>query len=181
MTAAREATFSYAGRELPLFAGAKNFHRYYRDLLGRWIRGHVLEVGGGLGSMTSALLECPIASLTVCEPDPQQAAALEARFAGRARIVAGQLSDVPSTCGPFDTIVYIDVLEHVDDDRAEVSRALGRLTPDGSLLIGGPAYAWLYSPFDAAIGHRRRYGKRDIESLLRGVEPARLVFFAYFD
>ena len=67
----------------------------------------------------------------------------------------------------FDAILYADVLEHVADDAAEL-RAAARLLrrPGGALIILAPAHGWLYSPFDRAIGHHRRYTRRSLERVV---------------
>src|SRR5262249_9818557 len=60
---------------------------------------------------------------------------------------------------------YIDVLEHIEDDRGEVARAAAHLVPGGRLVVLSPAHAWLYSDFDAAIGHFRRYDGKSLRAL----------------
>ncbi len=117
------------------------------------------------------------------EPDPK----LVARIA--AAITAGAL---PGCCQPlvgtlpaaaalraFDTVLYIDVLEHIDDDRGELERASKLLRRGGHLLVLAPAHPFLFTPFDRAIGHFRRYTRRG----LRTLTPAglRLVRLAYLD
>ncbi len=67
----------------------------------------------------------------------------------------------------FDTIIYIDVLEHIEDDAAELLAAAQQLLPGGRVIVLSPAHQWLYTPFDAAIGHFRRYNR----SSLRKVSP----------
>jgi hypothetical protein len=59
----------------------------------------------------------------------------------------------------FDTIVYIDVLEHVEDDRRELENAASRLRAGGRLIVLSPAHQWLFSPLDTAFGHFRRYNR----------------------
>jgi SAM-dependent methyltransferase len=171
----------YPGSELPLFLEAHRFHQYYVELFGQWISGNVLEVGAGYGAMTRRLLECKPQRLTACEPDSELAAGLRVRFGTGVDIVTGGLADVPSTAGPFDAIVYVDVLEHISDDRDEVRRAAAQLKPGGVLIVGGPVHAWLYSRFDAAIGHWRRYNRRSVEALVEASGLLRLERFRYFD
>jgi SAM-dependent methyltransferase len=172
---------SYVGGELPLFLEARNFHRYYLDLFKPWLRGRVLEVGGGLGALTESLLELGVDAVTVCEPDTVLAASLAERVGPRADVVVGGLREVPPGRGVFDAILYVDVLEHIEDDRAELVSAARRLSPGGALLVGGPAHDWLFSPFDAAIGHHRRYDRARLRALIAGCPTLDLVCFAYFD
>ena len=56
----------------------------------------------------------------------------------------------------YDTILYIDVLEHIEDDYAEIKHAMGLLTSGGRIIIVSPAHNWLYNPCDKAVGHFRR-------------------------
>nr|MBP7409616.1 hypothetical protein [Flavobacteriales bacterium] len=57
-------------------------------------------------------------------------------------------------------ILYADVIEHIEDSKAELQRAQEMLAPGGHLLILVPAFQFLYSEFDKAIGHHRRYDKQ---------------------
>ncbi len=178
---------SYIGTELPLFFQARNFHAYYARLFNGWIRGAVLEVGAGLGAMTSHLVRPAVTSITACEPDPALAVGLR-EFARRPQdvhrvpieVVVGGILEVPATM-TFDTIVYVDVLEHIEDDRAELRAAVRRLRSGGTLVVGGPAHRWLSTPYDAAIGHHRRYDRRMMAGLVASCEGLELVRFAYFD
>jgi SAM-dependent methyltransferase len=65
----------------------------------------------------------------------------------------------------FDTILYMDVLEHIEDDRGEVARAAKHLRPGGHVIALSPAHQWLSTPFDQAIGHCRRYSKATFGAL----------------
>ena len=81
----------------------------------------------------------------------------------------GAIADIDAA-ERFDCILYVDVLEHIEDDRRELERASGHLAPGGSIVIVAPAHGWLYTPFDRAIGHFRRYSRTS----LRAVVPDRL-------
>jgi SAM-dependent methyltransferase len=93
----------------------------------------------------------------------------EGRLPACCHAVAGTLVDL-APGDRFDAVAYVDVLEHIPDDAAELARAAGHLAPGGRLVVVAPAHQWLYSPFDAAIGHHRRYTRRS----LTGVVPAGL-------
>lgn len=175
------ATESYSGSELPLFLEAENFHGYYMKLIGPWLRGSVLEVGAGIGAMTKLLSQHPHVRLVVCEPDSEQAEKVRTILGDDGTVVVGDIRDVPTAMGTFDAIVYVDVLEHIERDRAEVEAASDRLAPRGVLVIAGPAHPGLYSPFDASIGHHRRYNREMLEQLVAPVDGLELRRFQYFD
>lgn len=152
---------TYPGGELELFAQALGWKRYWISRLEPYLRGAILEVGAGIGSNT--LLACRGTERRwVClEPDPALAATL------RNRVAYSAISHVCEVrCGTiqslapeesFDTVLYIDVLEHIEDDQGELRAAAEHLHQGGHLVVLSPAHAALYSPFDQAIGHYRRY------------------------
>lgn len=152
--------------ELGLFAGAVNWKAYWQRMLAPWIRGDVLEVGAGIGTNTVELARAHACRWLAIEPDPARCAAAQARVAAaglgaRVEVACGAITDV-SEGATFDTVIYCDVLEHIADDRAEIVRATARLRPDGCLVVLAPAHQWLFSPFDRAIGHVRRYTRRGL-------------------
>jgi SAM-dependent methyltransferase len=80
----------------------------------------------------------------------------------------------------FDSILYINVLEHVDDDRAELANAWQALKPGGHLLVFVPALQWLFSDFDTQVGHLRRYGRAALKAEAQAAGFA-IVKARYFD
>jgi SAM-dependent methyltransferase len=164
-----EIGYEYQGSELALFAKAQNWKRYIRDSLRPFVRGRVAEVGAGFGATTEVLSALPHDEWVALEPDEQLLAKLKAHLqAGnlKASVVPRKaFLDEINPNETFDTIIYIDVLEHIEDDKAELERAARRLRPDGSLIILSPAYQSLYTPFDASIGHFRRYTLAQLKAL----------------
>jgi SAM-dependent methyltransferase len=157
----------YAGSELELFADAVQWKSYVRDRLGPFIQGRTLEVGAGIGGFTEFL--SPLAPAEWCCLEPDKALLYELvrrREAGQipatVRPVHGSLADVAAD-ERFDTILYLDVLEHIADDSAETNLAAARLRPGGHLIVLGPAFQFVFSPFDTAIGHYRRYTRSSLE------------------
>jgi SAM-dependent methyltransferase len=160
--------FSYQGTELSVFAQAVTWKRYFLSHIRPFLRGRVLEVGAGMGSNTRLLFSGDETHWTCLEPDHElaqqlrQAAAREpAAFPAGLQIVAGFVEEV-ALRPAFDTILYIDVLEHIADDRRELAQAAQRLEQGGHLIVISPALPCLYSPFDAAIGHFRRYRRKTL-------------------
>jgi hypothetical protein len=89
-------------------------------------------------------------------------------------VLVGTISDIPAS-EIFDTILYIDVLEHIPDDRDELERAASHLESGGKVVVLAPAHQALYSPFDKAIGHCRRYDF----ARMRALAPVGLNFVSY--
>lgn len=164
----------YPGTELEVFARAANWKGYWSSLLRPYLGRRILDVGAGLGA-TIDLLRAPAQERWLAlEPDPALALRLGEK-AQRAEAGGGFEVRVSTTAELdaaelFDTILYIDVLEHIREDGAELRRAAAHLEPGGRLIVLAPAHMWLFSPFDAAIGHERRYTRAS----LRAAAPATL-------
>jgi hypothetical protein len=166
---ASNSSYEYVGEELDLFALAVNWKQYFRSRLADVIRGDVLEVGAGIGETTRHLCDGRQRSWLCLEPDPQLAARLESNIARGGlsptpRVKVGTLSDVDAT-SRFDAILYIDVLEHIEHDAEELRRAAALLETGGCIVVLSPAFGFLYSEFDRAIGHFRRYTKRSLAAV----------------
>lgn len=175
--------YHYVGDELDLFSAAVRWKSYFRRRIKPYLGTTVLEVGAGLGGTTKTLCRGTERRWVCLEPDPVLANRLVAeRSAGRlpaeVEIVVGTLEN-QLLQDQFDTILYMDVLEHIDGDRSEVMRAAERLGPGGHLIALSPAHSWLFTPFDQAIGHCRRYTKATLKAL---TPPSlELVWLGYLD
>ena len=159
----------YIGSELELFAQASNWKSYIAATLRPYLGPRVLEVGAGIGANISALFAGGVRERLALEPDADLARKIaEAVHAGRlpaaTRVVTGTLQtlDDPQL---FDAILYIDVIEHIEDDAGELRMATQRLAPGGRLIVLVPAHQFLFSPFDAAIGHYRRYSRASLRAI----------------
>jgi SAM-dependent methyltransferase len=160
---------------LEVFTQAPNWRKYCAGHLAPFVRGDVLEVGAGLGASTFGLAALPRRSWTCLEPDRALAAETEREIAKnghslKARVVVGTIEDLPRD-QRFDAVIYLDVLEHIQDDARELRTASSHLKAGGTIVVLSPAHQWLFSPFDRALGHLRRYDRRS----LREIAPAGLV------
>jgi SAM-dependent methyltransferase len=159
----------YPGTELQLFAAAVNWKRYSLGPLRRFLTGDVLEVGAGPGNNTPFLISDAARSWLCLEPDADLAREIAGQVAAgrlppKVSVRVGTTQDLPERSA-HDAILYVDVLEHIADHRAELERAVRLLRPNGHLIVLAPAHQWLYSPFDEAIGHFRRYSRRELAAL----------------
>lgn len=182
-----ESDQDYVGEELTLFAEAKVWKAYVARQIAPFFGPDVLEVGAGMGATTEALLPTAQAAglrRWLClEPDPTLRAEVEERIRDgdlppvcEAR--GGTIESLPAE-SMFDTILYMDVLEHIEDDGGEVAAAAQRLKPGGHLVVLAPAHDALFTPFDEAVGHFRRY---DRGKMLRLDPPGtRRVHLRYLD
>lgn len=155
--------FAYVGTELELFGNARNWKAYWSACLRPYVSGDVLEAGAGIGLTTKALATGSERSWTCLEPDATMAAEIAARtdLPLKPAIIVGTTDTLPPE-PTYDTIAYIDVLEHIEDDRGEMARAANLLRPGGHMVVLSPAHPFLFSPFDKAIGHYRRYTRRTL-------------------
>jgi SAM-dependent methyltransferase len=170
----------YVGTELELFAAARNWKRYWSDLIAPFVRGRVLDVGAGLGATADVFAaRANVEAWTCVEPDARFAARLAMRITSgglpaRTRVRHGTIREL-DPAERFEAILYIDVLEHIRDDREELAGAAARLAAGGHLVVLSPAHPFLYAPFDAAIGHERRYTRATLsEAVPEGLQRVRL-------
>jgi SAM-dependent methyltransferase len=123
------------------------------------LHGAVLEVGCGIGNFTGQIAS-RAAQVTAVDLNPDYVRIAAERFRDRPNVrVCTADATKTDWVESFDGIVMLDVLEHVEDDVGLLQRLKQALAPDGLLVLKVPASAWLYSPMDEAIGHRRRYSR----------------------
>jgi len=159
----------YVGSELELFATARNWKAYFSSVLAPFIGARVLEVGAGIGSNIPYLHTPAVSQWTSVEPDPGLARRITERIArgelpATCQVLVGTIESV-NTDSHFETILYIDVLEHIADDTGELACAARHLAPQGKLVVLAPAHQFLFSQFDAAVGHYRRYNATSLTAL----------------
>ena len=182
-------TFTYPGRELEAMDAAENYHRWILNVFEPYLGKHVVEVGAGIGSFSELILshhDCE--TLSIVEPSEDMYKTLRDRLAqhgscarvdtyhGTFNQVAAQLNSVQRP----DTAIYVNVLEHIADDRSELKTVHESLMQNGCVLLFVPALPWLHGSFDDLAGHYRRYKKRELEQKLleSGFE---VVKSSYFD
>ncbi|HEX8179321.1 MAG TPA: methyltransferase domain-containing protein [Pyrinomonadaceae bacterium] len=179
---------AYAGRDLEAMAFARNYHRWLLDSFAPYLGRRLVEVGAGTGSFSELLLERAPASLALVEPATEMHRLLVTKVAGwqtTARVetyndlfmnVAARIAAVERP----DSIIYVNVLEHIADDERELRIVCDTLCPRGRVFIFVPALRWLYGSFDRLVGHERRYAWGELRAKCERA-GFRVLKASYFD
>jgi SAM-dependent methyltransferase len=148
---------------------AQHFNLWVADLLAPAVRGDVLEVGCGTGNFTG-LLARHANSVTAVDLDGEFIATAQQRWRHEPSITFRCCDATTEHWNiGFDTIVLLDVLEHVEDDIGFLRSLRRALRPSGTLVLKVPSGNWLYGSMDQAIGHYRRYSKKTLRNALHSV------------
>lgn len=156
--------------QLESLAQMNNYYSWILDEFTPFIGQRVLEIGAGNGNFSRLLLTREtIEHLWLVEPDADLSTSLENRFAGKQSITVVKLSAEELTHAyleslSLDTIIMVNVLEHIENDLDLLRMCEKALLPGGKLLTFSPAFPMLYSNYDRLVGHFRRYRKNDISS-----------------
>jgi len=177
----RALPFSYSGKELEILSAATHWKAYWSNEILPFIGDEVLEIGAGIGATVTALNHKRYRKWIALEPDKMMCSALEIinidmAFGPGFKVINGT-SAALRNYDLFDTILYIDVLEHIEDDYNELDHVQHHLVEGGHIIIVAPAHNLLYTPFDKKIGHYRRYNKRMLRTLVPGTMAIKKIYY----
>jgi phospholipid N-methyltransferase len=170
----------YKGNELDFFKNATNWKSYFSNKISPYINGDILEVGAGIGANTKYLIHnnTRVSSITCLEPDTQLCLEIKNTHIKdkviTREVINGTILNIHKL---YDTIIYIDVLEHIEHSKEEIELIKMRLKENGQLIILVPAFNFLFSEFDAKIGHYRRYNKRILKNEVNNKLLLKKVFY----
>tara|TARA_B110000879_G_scaffold178854_1_gene234396 strand:- start:383 stop:1066 length:684 start_codon:yes stop_codon:yes gene_type:complete len=153
---------NYDGFELDTFDAAKKFRNYQIYYLKSYIKDPFLEVGAGQGGLTN-LYKKFTKDITLIEPDKKLFQLLRKKFRKKNIKIKNQTIDKIKF--KYQTIIYFDVLEHIKSDLKEVKIASKKLKKNGNLIFNVPAHQLFYNEFDKAVGHFKRYNKKDFKDI----------------
>lgn len=169
-------------------AFAIRYHRWILQVFEPFLGKHVVEVGAGTGSFSALLLERPLKSLHLVEPSSAMHKILSATMATRSGATQiktyeayfSEVADTIKAIEPPDSIVYVNVLEHVPDDEAELRVIFQTLRTGGRLFAFVPALQCLFSRMDRELGHHRRYSLDELRAKCLGA-GFKILQANYFD
>ena len=166
---------SFAAADLEVMSDAQNYVQWiFSDLIAPQLGRRVLEIGSGIGTFSTRIVTLPqVEQLTCVEIDASCAEAARQALAvaptkKSVEHIVGDYVNAPLPKDNYDAALLINVLEHLQDDRAAVRKARSELRMDGRLVIFVPAFALLMSNLDRRLGHYRRYTTGSLRQLLEG-------------
>ncbi len=180
--AVRERAQATGGRALEVHAATPRLNRWYFSKFADRVRGDVLELGSGIGNISGLVAEVAD-SLLATEIEDGYVTTLRERFESAPHVDVTRFDlegPLPSAVAErtFDTVLSMNVIEHVADDLGAVRRVVSRLKPGGWMLTYVPAMPFAFGPMDEALGHHRRYTRTSFGALMEraGLEVDRLEY-----
>lgn len=131
----------------------------------RYLFGDILEVGCGIGNFTDLLVKYG----KVCAIDINQEYITKTRQNKKINVGFGDIETGKYFFKNkrFNSIVCLNVLEHIKDDNSALNNLFALLKPGGKLILLVPSHQFLYGSIDSAIGHFRRYSKNKLTTMLK--------------
>jgi 2-polyprenyl-3-methyl-5-hydroxy-6-metoxy-1,4-benzoquinol methylase len=149
---------------LEVLTEAKNYNRWIADNFYPYIQAPLLEFGSGIGNISELISSYTPLCLT--DTDEQLLAHLNDKFS-HINDVSVNFFDITQSppenlVESFQTVIGINVLEHVEDDEKALLHLGNVLKPSGRLLLLVPSKKWAYTELDRELGHFRRYEKKEL-------------------
>jgi SAM-dependent methyltransferase len=139
----------------------------------------ILEIGTGSGVARLQIEESFGKPVDGCDLNET---ALKLATKGRGKLMLYDIFECRDELKIYNTVFLLDVIEHLDDDLTFLKAAIAHLKPGGNLVINVPAWQLFYSRYDATVGHKRRYNRKQMNRLLEscGIEPIKTTYWGLF-
>jgi glycosyltransferase involved in cell wall biosynthesis len=159
----------YGSNILADLQDARRFNKWMADTLREYVGDRVLEIGAGIGTLTSQFI--PRDLYVATDINEHYLHYLRSYAVGKPylqvrAVDAGRPEDFAAFQGAFDTVLMINVLEHVPDERVALENVRRALAPGGRAVILVPQNPRLYNTLDEALEHRERYTAEGLRSSL---------------
>ena len=158
-------THDYSHEVLKTFSLTHNYNTWVFNMLAPFLKGKILEIGCGVGNLTNFLNKCgELVSIDISENFIKHAQIDFKNVAFHCINVCD--GNITAKLPKFDTVVCINVLEHIEDDKKAIRNMYDLLVPGGRLCIFVPAMNSLYGAMDKDLDHYRRYNKKELYNLV---------------
>ena len=163
---------SYFGKDLEAMSFAHNYHKWIVDEIAPYLGKNVAEIGAGMGNFTEYLLTRNLTRLMAFEPSDNMYKVLQEKYASNKCVTTvNNFFEEKSAdyLDAFDSVCYINVLEHIENDKEALSHAYKTLRNNGHIIVFVPALQFLFSDLDRKVGHFRRYSKFGLVNIVQSV------------
>lgn len=148
---------------------ARRFNKWMADQLRPHLGDRVLEIGAGIGNLTKQFI--PRRHYAATDIDPRALHYMKSFALGRPfmeirHLNADRAEDFKGLEDAFDTVLIVNVLEHVTDEQATLKNIYGSLQTGGKIVVLVPQFPWLYGSFDEVLEHRERYTENKLRDSL---------------
>jgi SAM-dependent methyltransferase len=159
---------------LEIFSKAPAVNRWLYERISGSLQGHILEIGSGIGNISTFLLKNQSA-VSLSDLRPEYCGLVENKFKGHPHLKGVYELDLSLTdfnvkyadlMEKFDTVIALNVIEHIEDDLRAIRNAKSLLRNHGKLIVLVPAGQWLYNSLDRELGHYKRYTKTGLKGLM---------------
>jgi SAM-dependent methyltransferase len=163
-----QATDQAGAETLEIMQGAPHYNRWQFSRFAPYLGCRVCEVGAGIGNMSSLMAEKGRELLVLTDPDSAYRETLQSRFAGSPNVVVDRITLPDHSAGArfqhyqLDTVVALNVIEHIADDVEALRSMAAMLHPGGRAVVLVPAFQRLYGSLDRELGHVRRYTRTNL-------------------
>jgi 2-polyprenyl-3-methyl-5-hydroxy-6-metoxy-1,4-benzoquinol methylase len=168
---------------LDALAGTHRFNAWMADIIRPYKGEVILEIGCGIGNLTRQLL-AGSSSYFAVDIDDEKLVRLRTELAGRKNLQVAHCDlsrpdDLAPYAGRMDTVVCLNVLEHIQDDAAALQHIKSALAPGGTAIVLVPEGLSIYGTLDEVLGHCRRYSEEDLraKAASAGFEVERIIEF----
>jgi glycosyltransferase involved in cell wall biosynthesis/phospholipid N-methyltransferase len=173
---------AYGSQILARLGRAPRFNAWMADTIRPFCGQRVLEIGSGVGNLTQKLI--PRREYVVSDINPLYLQTLAALRQDRPYLNVSycdvtDMASFPRLEGGYDTVICLNVIEHVADDRGALANIRSTLAPDGRAIVLVPQGQWNFGTLDEVLGHVQRYSKDGLRALATsaGFEVERIVDF----
>lgn len=154
---------------LEIMKAVGHYNKWLFSTISPFVHGDILEIGAGIGTFTFPLTG--LGNVTTVDNNPDCVAHARELLKETADVGFGDIETGKYFFGKrrFDSIVCLNVLEHIKDDLVALANMYALLKPQGRLILLVPSHKSLYGALDERYGHWRRYSKKPLAEKLRGV------------
>jgi glycosyltransferase involved in cell wall biosynthesis len=159
----------YGSHILHQLERTRRFNLWMGDTLRPFVRDRVLEIGSGIGNLTEQFI--PRELYVASDLNPNYLGYLRGYASGKPYLEVRDIDvtrdrDFASLEGRFDTVIIVNVLEHVADPALALANIHRSLAPGGRVIVLVPQHPWLFGTLDEALEHRERYTRQSLTAQL---------------